>query len=197
MAKIIGITGNIACGKSLVGKILQEKGYQVLDSDDVVRELYANDAKVRAEIIAEFGTLDRKQIAAQVFMNNKEADHKRQVLESIIHPAVDRELRLWVKQHKDEALLFNLVPLLFEAGLEDRYDYIVCIKTNLDLQIKRLQERNPELSLAEIKARIQSQMPQEQKCSRADYVLSNNAGLDDLRLEVDELLDTLIPSPFN
>lgn len=194
MAKIIGITGNIASGKSLVGKILQEKGYKILDSDDVVHDLYENDSLVKKEILQEFGTLDRAQIAKQVFGESKESCKSRKILEAIIHPAVDRQLRLWIKKHHNDKLLFNLVPLLFEANLEDRYDFTVCIRANEDLQVKRLQQRSPDLDLLAIQSRIRSQMPQADKSLRADYTLDNNGNLDDLKFEIDEMLEFLDPS---
>ncbi len=191
MPKVIGLTGNIACGKSAVGKILEAHGIPVLDSDLVVHDLYAHDSKVQAAIEAAFGTLDRSEIAKQVFGDNKEAKAKRKLLEEIIHPAVDTKLREWIKTHNSSPLLFNLVPLIFEAGLESRYDYIVTIICPEKDQLARLKKRHPHLSEEDIFKRIHSQMPQDEKAVKSNYVLDNSSDLAYLESQVEELLKEL------
>ena len=84
--------------------------------------------------------------------------------------------------------MFNLVPLLFEAKLESRYDKIVLVRARRDIQIKRLQNRNPDLNLQEIEARIDSQMPQNEKENRSDYLVSNDGELSHLESEVERFL---------
>ncbi len=191
MPKVIGLTGNIACGKSAVGKILEAHGIPVLDSDSVVHELYAEDDKVKTEVLKAFGTLDRKEIGKVVFGDTAEAKLKRKQLEEIIHPAVDNRLRQWIREHNHRPLLFNLVPLIFEAHLESRYDYIVTVLTPENQQIERLKRRNPNLSDEEILKRIRSQMPQEQKALKSNYVLDNSQDLNYLAAQVTGLLKDL------
>lgn len=189
--KIIGLTGNIACGKSTVGKLLQEMDILVLDSDTVVHDLYANDPKIQAAVLEEFGTLDRKEIGAMVFGTSAEAKAKRKRIEEIIHPAVDIKLRDWIRSNNQEALLVNSVPLLFEAKLEHRYDYIVTVTSSLADQVQRLQERCPDLSNEEIMKRISSQMKQEEKAHKSNYVLDNSRDLEYLRVQVQKLVKEL------
>ncbi len=191
MAKIIGLTGNIACGKSTVGQILSARGIPVLDSDQVVQELYASDEKVRARILEEFGTLDRKIIGQMVFGTSIEAKSQRKKLENILHPAVDLKFREWIKANNREPILVNLVPLIFEAQLEYRYDYIVVVASDPEIQKTRLKERNPEFSDDELNKRIQSQISQDYKISHSQYVIYNNSDIIHLEKEVDELISKL------
>ncbi|MCE2928383.1 MAG: dephospho-CoA kinase [Candidatus Caenarcaniphilales bacterium] len=192
MTLVIGLTGNIACGKSSAGKILGEMNIPILDSDAVVHQLYASNKQVQAKILEHFATLDRKKISQEIFGESVNAKEKRKILESIIHPAVDREFRNWIRENQQSPIIVNLVPLLFEANLQSRYDFIVVIKTKEELQRKRLKERNPDLSDEEIDNRIKSQMSQEKKAGMADFIIENNGPIDDLEIQIEELLDRLV-----
>lgn len=191
MVTVIGLTGNIACGKSTVGKIFLDLNIPVLDSDDVVHKLYAEDKKVQNELMQEFGTLDKKEIAQMVFGDSDTHVQKRKSLEAIIHPAVDNAFRNWVKENQKEVFMVNLVPLLFEAGLEFRYDYIACVTTDEKNQLERLRKRNPEMPEQEALARIKSQMPQEQKRQKSNFEIKNSGNIEDLKIQVEDILDEL------
>ncbi len=184
MPLVIGLTGNIACGKSAIGRFLMQRGIPVIDSDDIVHELYKQDEEMQKELLGIFKTLDRKLIAQQVFQD----ETLRKKLEQVIHPRVEREFQNWLKKHHDKSLVVNLVPLLFEAGLEARYDKIVCVLSPSSKQIQRLKLRRPDLSDEEIQARINSQMDQELKAKKSDFVIDNNGTLEDLEGKTDEFL---------
>ncbi len=186
---ILGITGNIACGKSLAGQFLREAGIAVLDSDEVVHQLYATDKDLQNKLQAQFGTIDRHLIAGMVFGAENKA--KLRILESLIHPAVGLKFEEWLKANSGSKIVANLVPQLYEAGLEPRYDKILVITTKPELQLARLSKRYPELSQAELEKRISAQMPQAEKASRADYTIDNSSGSEDLRLEIKKLLKQL------
>lgn len=188
---IIGLTGNIACGKSLAGEIFKKHGIPVIDSDEIVYEIYKNDKKVQDAILKEFGTLDRREIAKQVFGDTEVEKARRKTLEAIIHPAVDQRLRAWIRENNQARILVNLVPLLFEAKLEERYNYIVTVLADEGLRLERLRIRNPDLSQEEAEKRIKSQMPQEQKAKRSDYILKNNASPEELEEQIIKLLSQL------
>jgi dephospho-CoA kinase len=191
MTLVIGLTGNIACGKSSAGKILSEMNIPILDSDAVVHKLYESNKQIQAKILEHFATLDRKKISQEIFGESIDAKEKRKILESIIHPAVDREFRNWIRENQQSPIIVNLVPLLFEANLQSRYDFITLIKTKEELQRKRLKERNPDLSDEEIDKRIKSQMSQEKKAEMADFIIENNGPIDDLEIQIEELVDRL------
>lgn len=190
MSLVIGLTGNIACGKSTVGEIFKKLNIKVLDSDEVVHMLYEKDKEVKAALEAEFGTCDRKQIGTMVF--GKDKLEKRKALECILHPKVDSIFRDWVKLNQKEVFLVNLVPLLFEAKLEHRYDRIVTVKTTKEKQIQRLRTRNPELTDEDILRRIESQLDISEKVRKSDYVIDNSSNFDDLDIQVEEILEQII-----
>ncbi len=189
MPLILGITGNIACGKSLAGQYLREAGVPVLDSDEVVHELYAHDQDLQAKLKAQFGTSDRQAIAGMVFGAENKA--KLKTLEALIHPAVGRHFEKWLEAHQGDKIVANLVPQLYEAGLEGRYDKILVITTSPELQLSRLASRYPELNQEALKKRIAAQMPQEQKATRADYLINNTGSEADLRLQIKVFLEKL------
>lgn len=188
MSIVIGLTGNIACGKSLAGEIFKKHGIPVIDSDDIVHEIYANDERVKREIIEEFGSLDKKEISKQVFGDTEENKTKRKLLESIVHPAVDKRLRDWIRENNNQKILVNLVPLIFEAKLEDRYNFIVTVSADEGLQKERLRSRNPDMLEEEIEKRIKSQMTQAQKIKKSDAVLYNNSSPEELEEQIIKLL---------
>lgn len=188
MPLLIAITGNIACGKSLVGSLISDKGYPVIDSDHMVHQLYESDKEVQEELLKQFGTLDRKQIGQIAFSDSS----KRKLLESILHPRIETILTSWVKENSNHKLLFNLIPLVFEAKLEKRYDKIICVTTSKNTQVERLMNRNPDLSEIEINKRIDSQLNQEEKASRSDFVIDNSASIQETINQVDNILSELL-----
>jgi dephospho-CoA kinase len=188
---VLALTGNIACGKSLAGEIFKKRGIPVIDSDDIVHELYASDQKVQSAVLREFGTLERKQIAQLIFGDSNEHKAKRKILESIIHPAVDKYLRRWVKDNNKHPILIHLIPLVFEAGLEERYNAILLIGADEGIQRERLRKRNPDLSEEDITKRLKSQMPQAEKIKKADYVIFNNYSKEDLEEQIIKLLQEI------
>lgn len=187
MPILVGITGNIGCGKSLVGSLLNDHGIPIIDSDHITHELYESDKQVKDEILKEFGTLERKEIGKVVFSDPQ----KKKILESIIHPRVSEMLGDWVRKHSDKDVLVNLVPLLFEAKLEDRFDLIVTVITEEKTQIERIRHRNPELKNDEILKRIKTQMPQEEKKSRSDFFIDNSGSMEETMKQVDKLVKSL------
>ncbi|MDA0772611.1 MAG: dephospho-CoA kinase [Cyanobacteria bacterium] len=190
MPKIIGLTGNIACGKSSLARILIERGIPVLDSDDVVQELY-QDKQVQSEILEIFASLDKQKISKMIFGDDDLAKSRRKELEAILHPRIKHKFNEWLQQNQSAELVVNVLPLLFEAGLENRYDYIVTVFCDDKVQLHRLQARNPELSGPEIEKRIKSQMPQTEKIKRADYLIENNQGLEELKQGLNGVLEQI------
>ncbi len=187
MPILLGITGNIGCGKSLVGTLFSDHGIPVIDSDHITHDLYENDKSVQGEILKHFGTLDRKEIGKVVFNDAK----KKKLLEAIIHPKVAENLGKWMRKNSDHPILVNLVPLLFEAKLEDRFDKILTVYTDEKIQLERVQSRHPELTKEEIIKRIKSQMDQDEKKARADYLIDNSGNMDETMKQVDKLIKEL------
>jgi dephospho-CoA kinase len=162
----LALTGGIACGKSLAGAYLKEKGLPVIDADDVVHELLRDDGALKAQIKDAFGAdvfdengqINRPALGKQVFAN---PNHRR-LLESWIHPKTRQVMEAFYHQHQSQVAGVCVIPLLFESGLADRYDQVWLLDTPPETQLRRLTEKRG-MSQADALARIQNQMSREEK----------------------------------
>lgn len=190
--RIVGLTGNIAAGKSLVAQRLVELGAPLVDADLLAREAVAPGSAGLAAIVARWGpgllaadgSLDRAALRRIVFAD---ADERR-ALDAIVHPEVARLRDLALARHRADGARVVVcdIPLLFEAALEDSVDTIVLVHAPAALRRERLL-RDRGLSAAEADAMIGAQMPSEWKRERADHVLENVGTRDELRAAVDRL----------
>ncbi|WP_458412255.1 dephospho-CoA kinase [Schinkia sp. CFF1] len=179
MTTVIGLTGGIASGKSTVANMLRNLGIVVIDADVIAREVVEVGEGAYQKIVEAFGdtilqadrTIDRAKLGAIVF-NNKE---KRQILNSIVHPAVREKMNREKDEYieKGEKVVVLDIPLLFESRLTSLVEKIILVYVDRDVQTKRLMERN-QFSLEEAEARIHSQMPLSEKVPMADAVINNN-----------------------
>ena len=195
MARIIGLTGGIASGKSTVTSYLKEKGYPVIDADRVVHDLQVpGGALYRVlvehfgrEILDESGELDRAVLGQRIFSNPRERDWSNRVQGQLIREAL-ADARDW--QAAQSTLFFMDIPLLIEQGYEEWFEAVWLVAVSKETQLKRLMERN-HLSEVEAQERIVSQMPLEAKRSHADLVLDNNGDLADLYAQLNVALEQL------
>lgn len=192
----IGLTGGVATGKSTVAKLLQAKGIAVINSDELAHQAMEPGEPAYDEIIAVFGAgvlspegkINRRLLGEIVFKDR--AARKR--LEEIVHPVVIK----WIRQElerlaRDGAQIAVVeVPLLFEAGLMDMFDYIWVVSSSLERQLQRLQERD-RLTEVAAKERIAAQMSLAEKEKLANAVIKNDDGLDSLEEQLSILLRTL------
>lgn len=191
----VGITGNIASGKSLVEKILREKNFIILDADDVAHNLL-KDREVIQEVVAAFPGIDiferseisRPKLGRLVFSNPQQ----RKKLEGILHPLVTDEIeKFFEKMEKQgEKIVFVAVPLLYEAGLEYLFDKIVLIYADDSIRLERLINRS-NLTTDHAKNRLNIQMSQDEKILLADFVIFNNKTIKELQQELDALVQLL------
>lgn len=193
---ILGLTGGIACGKSSVLKIFQERKIPCLSADAVVHDLLKNDQYVIKQISDAFGSgvvskegIDRRELGKKVFGDKD----KLQELESFLHPAVKEYFEDWKKTNSDKELLVYEIPLLFEKKREKDFDGILCVSCSEATQISRMKSRD-NLSEEEIRNRLDSQMPLEIKEEKSDFVIYNNSDLEHLKKSVEQVLKEL-PSP--
>ncbi|NBV99163.1 MAG: dephospho-CoA kinase [Proteobacteria bacterium] len=189
---LIGLTGNIGSGKSTAARFFEEEGIPSISSDAIVHKLYNSDKDLQEFLIKEYGSLDRKVIAGQIFGEKEEQRVKRKLLEEKVHPLVEKKLKEWVIENANSPILVNDVPLLFEAHLEKRFDSIVFIQVDKAVQIERLKKRNPEMSEDDILNRINSQMSQEEKISKSDIVISNNSSLQEFKDKILKVIQNLV-----
>ena len=187
----VAIAGNIASGKSCVESILASKGYSVYDTDSIAHDILATSYKVR-EVFKNFdilnfkGEISREKLGKVVFSNSE----MKKKLEDIIHPEVRNELNKIFDLSKADEIVFVSVPLLFEAHFEDMFDKSILVMTDDKIRLERLKKRN-NLSEEDAQLRINSQIPQEEKVKKVDFVIKNNSSLENLKLEIDNLLNQL------
>ncbi len=190
---VLGITGSIGCGKSLVGKQLQEMGVAVIDADHLSHELVNNPGPAYDQILARFGAdlvsspggpIDRKKLGAIVF-NDASA---RAELEAILHPAIaelqSTRVAALAKTHEIVAVL---VPLLFETGSQNKYSAVWAVIVHKEIQISRLKLRD-NLSDEEVVRRIKAQWPQAKKAELADQVVDNSGNPEQTLVQVAKLV---------
>ena len=175
---LVGLTGGIATGKSTVAETLRSLGAEVIDADQLARDVVAPGEPALAEIVHEFGdvrnadgTLDRKKLGAIVF--NDAA--RRQRLEAITHPAIRRRFlaRLEALEARGfEGLVFFDAPVMIESGNYRNMDRLVVVFTDEATQRRRLMARD-DMAEAEASSRMATQMPVIDKAKLADYVIDN------------------------
>jgi dephospho-CoA kinase len=178
--KIIGLTGGIASGKSLVAGMLASLGAVVVDADKLAREVVEPGEpayrsiveRFGSEVVTEDGYLDRQALGRLVFAD---ADARRE-LEKIVHPAIAElaNRRFEKERQRGTSLLFYVVPLLFETGMEAMFDEIWLVTVDAETQIDRLMKRDG-ISRAEALQKIGSQLPLEEKLGRSHVVIDNSS----------------------
>lgn len=187
----IAITGNIASGKTTVQKILEQKGYKVLDTDIVGHKLLDELPEIKNEfskyeIFNANGMINRPEFGKLIF-SNPELKTK---LEEIIHPAIKREILKFFAENYQEKVLFVGIPLLFETNMRDIFDKAVLIYTNDNIRKERLIKRN-SYTAEYAQCRMDSQMPQNTKKALCEYIIDNSSTLDNLNEEVQSFLNNL------
>lgn len=183
---LIGLTGNIATGKSVVAQMLSELGARVIDADKVAHEVMAPGAPAYEAVVDAFGpavlapdgTIDRAKLGGIVFRDPEAL----QRLEAAVHPATIAEVTLRILQATEPVVVVEAIKLI-EAGLHRGYDALWVVTAPRRLQIERLvNERG--LTEEEAALRVDAQPPQEEKVAVADLVLVNDGSLEALREKV-------------
>ena len=198
----VGLTGGIGSGKSAVAQELENCGAAIIDTDLIAHQLTAPHGLAMPAILAAFGSsfsmadgsLNRTAMRELVFNDPK----AKQTLESITHPLIYEEAQRQASllANKNPAYLVFMIPLLAESSAwlqESPYslDCVVVVDCPSDQQISRVQKRNG-LSVEMVKKIIASQAPRHARVAMADYVIENNAGLDELKVEAQRLHQILL-----
>lgn len=193
----VGLTGSIAVGKSTVCELLKEFGCHVLDADRVARDVVAPGTLGLKRIVSHFGTdvlrkdgsLDRPALARIIFSDEKE----REVLNSIVHPLVIEAQDKWLNEVRavdPDSIAVIDAALMIESGGYKRFNKLVVVWCNADIQLQRLTERDG-LSRKEAEARIAAQMPQEEKKRYADLLIDTSAGFEETRAQTRDVYEQL------
>ncbi len=191
--KVIGLTGGIATGKTLVSNMFKELGAYIIDADVVARQIVEKGSPVLKEIERVFGkevflpdgSLNRRRLR-EIIIKDK---NKRELLNSITHPAIiEKENRL--VREADSSLIIVDAALLIESGSYKRFKEIILVYAPFEVQLKRLIERDG-MSEKDAVSFIKTQMSIEEKKKFATYIIDNSNGVDYTRKQVEELYETL------
>jgi dephospho-CoA kinase len=199
----IGLTGGIASGKSLVAEIFRRLGAAVIDSDSIAREVVEPGATGWQSVVAKFGqdilapdsTIDRAKLGRIIFSDRE----RRNTLNAILHPLIINTVRERVAalgRQYPEALVVTDIPLLIECGLQHEFDAVIVVWSPVELQRKRLMERDG-LSAAEAQQRIDAQMALNEKQAHATYVIKNDGSEKQTEEQVKKIFLTIKQQAVN
>ena len=190
--RLIGLTGNIASGKSSVADMFAERGATIIDADILARDAVLKGSPALQEIVARWGpeildsegNLDRAALRHRVFQNQTDLD----ALNAIVHPEVQRRRsqEVTAARARGDKVVVCVIPLLFERHLADDFDTIVLVDAPRSVRLDRI-VRDRGIDEAEAMKMIASQMPADLKRARANYVIENAGTRRELESEVDRV----------
>jgi len=195
---VVGLTGGIASGKSMVSKILRSLGAHIVDADIIARELVKPGFPAWKEIVEKFGkhillpdgNINRSLLGQIIFQDPE----KRQILNSILHPRIieeaKRQIEELVKKHPDDLIVFD-AALLIELGAHQLVDRVILVYVPVEIQIERLMKRDG-LTREEALQRINAQMPGEEKRKFADYIIDASGSEEDVRRQTEKIFSEIL-----
>lgn len=191
---LVGLTGSIGMGKTETGNMFREAGLPVYDADAAVHALYAPGGAAVAPIGAVFsgvvkdGAIDREALSKYV-VGDAEAMKR---LEAIVHPLVGQAQLDWLLQVEREgaSIVILDIPLLYETGGENRVDMVVVVSAPFETQKERVLAR-PGMTEDKFMGILERQVPDAEKCSKADFVIDTGRGLERARAQVAAIIDAL------
>mgnify|MGYP001310114242 FL=1 len=186
----IGLTGSVGMGKTTTAKVFEKLGCDVWDADETVHRLYSKGGKAVVEVAKLFpssvedGSISRSRL--KELLKNQPKNLKE--LEEIVHPLILEDRQNFQKHTNSDVVVFD-IPLLFETGADKEMDKTVCVFTSTKKQMERLKNRNKGYD-DYYKQLISKQMPSNEKCDRADYVIETTSHTA-VEKRVIEILDIL------
>lgn len=193
-SRIIGLTGSISTGKSTVSNYLKEKGYKVIDADEITHELMQKGNANYVKIVEHFGDsildenfeIDRKKLSKIVFSDENEL----KMLNNLTQPNIFNKIKKTI-EISDEKIIFLDIALLIEFIKDEKWDIsldeIWLVYVNRNIQLERLIKRN-NFSKEEANSRINAQMNIDEKIGYADFIIHNDRDLEYLYEQIDERL---------
>lgn len=184
---IVGITGGIGSGKSVVSRLLNMLGYPVYDSDSKAKRLNDTDEEVKRALTLAFGSdlyenglLNRPKLASLIF----QSDSNRQLVNAIIHPAVKRDFLRWAEAQNSD-IVFLEAAILYESGFDAFMNKVVAVAAPEQVRIQRAMQRD-NATEQQIVNRLRAQMIQDVLESKADFVVVND-GIQPLLPQIEAL----------
>ena len=189
---LVGLTGSIGMGKSETAKMFAAEGVPTYDADAAVHQLYAKGGGAVGPIGEAFpdaikdDAVDRGALSAAVM--GKPEEFKR--LEAIIHPLVGAVQLAWLEEHSSADMVVLDIPLLFETGGEARVNKVVVVSAPGNVQRERVLAREG-MTVEKFEAILAKQVPDAEKCAKADYIIDTSKGLDDAREQVRKVIQKI------
>ncbi len=195
--KIVGLTGNIASGKTEVAKIFKELGAKIIDADEIAREVVRLGEPAWQEIVDEFGSdilnsdrsINRKKLGEIIFNDEK----KREQLNQITHPRIMTKIKQTIGNYKKEGVklvILEAALIVERGGLLNVIDELIVVSADEKTQIERIMTRD-RLRKEEAISRIVSQMPVSEKAKHAAYIIDNSGSLEETRKQVEEVWEKI------
>ncbi|HUX93142.1 MAG TPA: dephospho-CoA kinase [Ignavibacteriaceae bacterium] len=180
----VGITGSIGSGKSTFSKFIADTGFKVINVDDISKELLVSDKLIKEKIIELFGKesyigdeVNKKYLAEKVFSNSEQVAK----INSIVHPAAIKKTESLILQNlKDANIAFAEAALIYEADMENIFDFVILVTTNEKLRLDR-KVRFDNYTKEQFLKRNENQIPDDEKKKRADFVIENSGSLEELK----------------
>jgi len=190
---LLGVTGGIATGKTVVAEMIEELGARTIDFDVLSRTVVEPGKPAWTEIVDYFGehilrkdrSVDRKKLADIVFENKE----KREQLERLLHPRIGEEFTRIVAEYTSrgpESVIQAVVPLLFETDMQHLFDKVLVVYAPEEVQIERLMERDT-IDCQSAAAMLASQWPIEKKKGLGHFVVDNSGSLDRTRAQIEDV----------
>lgn len=189
--RVLGLTGGIGSGKSTVAAMFAELGAEIIDADQLARDVVEPGQPALDEIVTRFGAgillangrLDRRQLGTLVFADAA----ARADLDAITHPRIRERMEAAVTARRDrEGVLILDIPLLYENARTQLVEKVIVVWVDPPTQGRRLSERG-ELTAEEIRQRIAAQMPLDEKRALADHVIDNRGSKEATRRQVEAI----------
>ena len=205
----VGLTGGIACGKTVVGEMFAARGAHVIQADCIAHELMQPGSTVYNQVVLHFGReilqpdgrVDRQKLAQAAFGNPTEAGAaaapRVEELNRIVHPAVIAAQEEWladIGRRDPHAVALVEAALILEAGVRHRFDKLVVVTCSPEARLQRFARKlhvDKEAARQEMERRMAAQLPDEEKARRADYVIDNSGPLADTERQVDKIMQEL------
>ena len=190
--KVIGLTGGIGSGKSLVANYFFSLGAEVIDADQLARQAIERGSEGFDEVLAAFGDdilkdgdIDRRALGEIIFADTE----KRKVLEGIVHPRVQQGLAEARKALTEDQILIYEIPLLVETNAAEKFDLVITVEAPIDVRIERLKKRG--LLQSEIEKRIANQVTPEVRKEVANIVIENDGDEEALLRKVEAIWEEI------
>ena len=202
----VGLTGGIACGKTVVGEMFAARGAHVIQADRIAHQLMQPGGPVYNQVVLHFGRqilepdgrINRQKLAEAAFGPPAAGGAPRvEELNRIVHPAVIASQEEWmadIQRRDPHAIAIVEAALILEAGVAHRFDKLIVVTCAGEARLQRFAHRlrlDLEAARRELERRMAAQMPDEEKARRADYVIDNSGALAETERQVDTIMQEL------